>query len=394
MIRHADLLLRFVDLSCRSQQHQSAALVSSMSAAFQVRKPFVSKSSKSYNNLSRSAGAFKQPEANNPRQFQAKRHSYSQQNQNKKRKQSDPLFAAQDEGAAADSSRPYKHQRSSASPRDFKPRNSQSFKGRDNFKNSERNGPRGPVDEAGESESEAVEDSSPAAQIAKQSASQSSAGKEGSSDSNSDQESIDNEAISADYSGTADNDDSAMHQSTQPKKKKRGKNAPLEVSSKIPASRYQQVVKERLFKPVDPRFIGETGEYKEGQFRQAYSFLDNYKEDEINSMQNFIKKNRNNNKLAEQVEETKQTLAKSKQELQLTARRDRERSVLSQWKKKEFQAQAHGKSKFYLKDSAVKQMKMAQNYLALKASGKLDEKLEQRRKQNAAKDHRYMPRQQ
>ncbi len=51
-----------------------------------------------------------------------------------------------------------------------------------------------------------------------------------------------------------------------------------------------------------------------------------------------------------------------------------------------------GKKPFYLKKSDKRRAELLQKYEELKKGGKLENYMAKRRKKNAAKDHRYVPR--
>ena len=88
----------------------------------------------------------------------------------------------------------------------------------------------------------------------------------------------------------------------------------------------------------------------------------------------------------------KEMLAKYKQEKRATEVNDKQRQLKANWMKRERSMVAKGKKPFYLKKSDQKKLMLADKYLALKKEGGLEKALIKRRRKNANKDHRWMPR--
>ena len=186
------------------------------------------------------------------------------------------------------------------------------------------------------------------------------------------------------------------------RKKKSKSSAPLEVSSKVKPSRSDRLASLTSlatlprYRPADPRFLSESaGDFNSDAFSQSYSFLQDYKRDELNELKTIInKKKKSNWKGVKEESKTEliNDVKQREQELKLKIKNDKYDEMIKNWKKGQREAKDQGKKPIWLKESDKKAMKLTANYLQLKASGQLSKTLEKRRKHNAAKDHRFMPR--
>lgn len=79
---------------------------------------------------------------------------------------------------------------------------------------------------------------------------------------------------------------------------------PAEMSAKIPVSRYRVVVRGSKQERRDPRFDDQCGEFSESVYRKTYSFLDDYKQKEMEDLRKAARKTRN-----EEQKKMLQTLA-------------------------------------------------------------------------------------
>lgn len=171
-------------------------------------------------------------------------------------------------------------------------------------------------------------------------------------------------------------------------KRKRGKNAPEEVSAKARVPRVRTVVAVPAIKRRDPRFDG--GPVNDDMFRKAYAFLSEYKDSEIAALKEDTKKTKD-------PEERKrmQTLLTKLQQQRATERSaDAVRKVLHDRKKAEGEAQESGKRPYYLKAREVKELARVEQFKALEAKGDaaVDKALAKRRKKLASKERRMLPR--
>ncbi|ORX45818.1 DUF947-domain-containing protein, partial [Piromyces finnis] len=170
-------------------------------------------------------------------------------------------------------------------------------------------------------------------------------------------------------------------------KKRENKNRPMEISSKKPVSRYREVVEIKKKKARDPRFDNLSGKYNEDLFKKSYKFLAEMEENEMNMIQDKIKKTKNSIE-KEKLMRVYQSLKSKKQ---TEKERERRQSIKREWRKKEIQRVKEGKKPFYLKKADLKRMELIDKYKNTKSKS-IDKILEKRRKKNASKEHKLMPR--
>ncbi|OMJ12808.1 rRNA biogenesis protein RRP36 [Smittium culicis] len=171
--------------------------------------------------------------------------------------------------------------------------------------------------------------------------------------------------------------------------KKKTKNAPSEMSSKRPVSRFRAVVPVKSDKPYDPRFDKATGHFNKDLFEKSYSFLNDYRASEVEEIQNKISKLKN--KDTQKVEEYESMLKQIKSKMLTDVNKTKLNDIRKEHRKREKELVEQGKKPFFLKKSTVKQIELSERFEKLKGTKKLDMLLEKKRKRNAAKDHKSMP---
>lgn len=171
-------------------------------------------------------------------------------------------------------------------------------------------------------------------------------------------------------------------------KRSRARDAPVEMSSKQPVSRFRQVVAPVRAKARDPRFDDAAGAYREAGFKQAYSWLAEKKQDELAELKAAAAKTKD----PEKRSELRAAIARYRTESRQRSRVEREKGLVADWKKQERERVKAGKKPFFLKKADQKKLALADRFLELERSGQLDKFLEKKRKRNAAKDHVKMPR--
>ncbi|XP_029010448.1 ribosomal RNA processing protein 36 homolog [Betta splendens] len=168
------------------------------------------------------------------------------------------------------------------------------------------------------------------------------------------------------------------------------KNRPTEISAKRPAPFLRQVVPVKKPTLRDPRFDDLSGEYRPEVFDQTYKFIHDIKLREKEVVKKQLKKAKSSQK-----KEKLQFLLKrmeNQERARLSREQQREREL--QFKQQQREQAGHGARPFFLKRSEKKKLQLAEKYQALKRSGKLETFLSKKRKRNAGKDRRKLPRQQ
>lgn len=164
------------------------------------------------------------------------------------------------------------------------------------------------------------------------------------------------------------------------------KHAPTEISSKKAVSRKREVVPVTKREFRDPRFETMDGPVDESRVRRAYSFLDDYRDDEIKQLKEAIKTAKDDNVR----EKLKRTLLSMESKKKAQMRKDREQEVIDRHKKEEKELVKQGKQPFYLKKAEQKKRVLLDQYGELKGK-QLDHVIERRRKKVEGKEKKKMP---
>lgn len=191
---------------------------------------------------------------------------------------------------------------------------------------------------------------------------------------------------------TRDIQDQKSHSMADSKKTDRidgrtNKNAPAVMKSNKPVRRLRIDADNTTRKSRDPRFAEGSGDLSHDKFLQAYSFLDKYQEDEIDSISQSMKKINN----PEDKEVLKTELFKRRQEMTERRRSLKLKERLSVARADEREKVKNGKLPFHLNRNAKKVLALEERFDELKGEGKLSSFLLKKRKKNANKDHRWLP---
>lgn len=169
--------------------------------------------------------------------------------------------------------------------------------------------------------------------------------------------------------------------------KRLNKNRPSEMSSKRAVGRFRNVMNVTKSKHRDPRFDSLSGKFNPDLFDKSYAFIEDLKEKEMKQLEVKMKKT----KSLELKQEMSAQLKEMKQEKREKERKQKLLKVQQEHHRKEKQAVAEGKNPFYLKRSAQKQLELKARFETLNESGGLQKYMSKKRKQNASKDHRWLP---
>ena len=178
-----------------------------------------------------------------------------------------------------------------------------------------------------------------------------------------------------------------------PKKRKKRKNrsAPTEMSSKKPVGRYRDVVggTAAARKSRDPRFDGLCGTLNRGHWETAYSFIDEYKDKEINELKMHMKKVKDRKTRASLEKE----IQREQTHVKVREKWKRRRKIVRQHKKSEREKIEQGlkQKPFFLKESDVRKSELRAKFDELKKEGRVEKFMQKRRKRNAARDRKFLP---
>lgn len=169
--------------------------------------------------------------------------------------------------------------------------------------------------------------------------------------------------------------------------KRLNKHKPQEISSKQRVPFLRKVVPVKKAISRDPRFDDLSGEYKPEVFSQTYKFITDIQERE----KIIVKKKLKKVKSSEKKEELKFLLKRMENQERERKRKEQQREKELLFKKKQRELVGQGHKPFFLKKSDKKKLELAEKFKDLKRSGKLENFMSKKRKRNATKDRRRLP---
>lgn len=167
------------------------------------------------------------------------------------------------------------------------------------------------------------------------------------------------------------------------------KSEPMEYSSKrrFPKGKPRVVVKSNKPSTRDPRFSDLSGKYNEELFEKSYSFMQEIKDKEYESVKKRLRKTKDSDK-KEELQRLKQKLdSDRKREIEKQAQKVKARER----RQEEIGKVKQGKKAFFLKKSDKKKIELADKYRELKATGKFESYMKNKRKRKATKEKRKLP---
>lgn len=170
--------------------------------------------------------------------------------------------------------------------------------------------------------------------------------------------------------------------------KRASKHAPMEVTSKKPVSRRRDIVEIPKVKARDPRFdpIPGARPLDERKARQAYAFLDEYRDAELKELKAAAKKEKDSRK----QEELKREVLRMESKKKAQERKDREKKIIEEHRQAEKELVRQGKKPFYLKRSEQKKRVLLDQFSEM-SKKKVDRVIERRRKKIAGKEKKDLP---
>ncbi|XP_061174713.1 ribosomal RNA processing protein 36 homolog [Saccostrea echinata] len=169
--------------------------------------------------------------------------------------------------------------------------------------------------------------------------------------------------------------------------KRANKNRPMEITSKRPVPRFKTTVPVKKKVTRDPRFDDLSGQFNEELFSRSYGFLDDIKHREREKVQKALGKEKDPDK----KKELQFLLNRMKQQELTASRKDQQKTIEKDWKKKEQTRVKAGKTPFYLKKSEKRKLELAEKYKELQKSGKVEKYLGKKRKKTAQKEKKKLP---
>jgi ribosomal RNA-processing protein 36 len=183
--------------------------------------------------------------------------------------------------------------------------------------------------------------------------------------------------------------------------KRTSKHAPVEMTSKKQVSRRRDFLsataETKKAASRDPRFMplgaaagsggsGSSSKIDEIKARKAYAFLDDYRASEMQELRAAIKKTRNEG----EKEKLQKALLSMESRKKAQDRKDKERAVIEEHRRREKELVRQGKTPFYLKKSEQKKRLLVDQFQGMKKK-EADRAIERRRKKMAGKEKKLLP---
>ncbi|XP_076156120.1 ribosomal RNA processing protein 36 homolog [Alosa pseudoharengus] len=169
--------------------------------------------------------------------------------------------------------------------------------------------------------------------------------------------------------------------------KRLNKHKPQEISSKQRVPFLRKVVPVKKVISRDPRFDDLSGEYKPEIFTETYKFINDIQDREKLMVKKKLKKIKSEDKKAE----LKFLMKRMENQERERKRREQQREKELLFKRNQRELVGQGHRPFFLKKSDKKKLELAEKYKDLKRSGKLENFIAKKRKRNATKDRRRLP---
>ncbi|KAA8495149.1 Ribosomal RNA processing protein 36-like [Porphyridium purpureum] len=159
-----------------------------------------------------------------------------------------------------------------------------------------------------------------------------------------------------------------------------GRDAKNEIQLKVPAR--------AVAKRVDPRFVEYTGRLSSAHIRNAYGFVEQIREQEIETLQTELRRTRNpqsKDTLKQQLDALLQAEARRKARM-------RDEQVEHELREKEKLLVMQGKTPYFAKKGVVKELQLKAKFDELKKTGKLKKFVNKKRKARESKEKKLLPR--
>lgn len=139
----------------------------------------------------------------------------------------------------------------------------------------------------------------------------------------------------------------------------------------------------------DPRFGELSGQFDQKRFDNAYSFLRDYRKDEMNMLKGQMKTTKD----SKEREKMKKALERMESQEISRAKEEHRAEIIRQHAKEEREKVANGKKPYYLKEAEVKRIQLEQQFNSM-SKRKVNKAIEKKRKKIAGKEKKMLPRRQ
>ncbi|KAI9188805.1 hypothetical protein H9P43_000227 [Blastocladiella emersonii ATCC 22665] len=180
--------------------------------------------------------------------------------------------------------------------------------------------------------------------------------------------------------------DARSRSGRKPVAKRDNRHAPTEMTSKRPVTRRRTVVDLPAKNRRDPRFDNLSGVFNQGLFDASYGFLKDYQQRELQELKEQLAKSRD----PDQTRELTGAIQTMQNRMRAKHEADTKQKIKREWRKSELAKVKEGKTPFFLKRSEQKKLLLISK-LKGKSDDQLDKIAEKKRKRDAGKDWKWMP---
>ncbi|XP_047366615.1 ribosomal RNA processing protein 36 homolog [Vespa velutina] len=168
--------------------------------------------------------------------------------------------------------------------------------------------------------------------------------------------------------------------------KRENKNRPREMSTKRQVPRFKEIIQVKKRIPRDPRFDNLCGDFNEKAFKNAYSFINDIKENNLITLKSELQKTDD----PKEIKKIKYLIQRLENQLREQKRKNMKEKKRIEEKKSIINALKTGQKHSFKKKSEKKVLDLITQYEELKDSGKLKKHITRLRKKALHKSRRQI----
>nr|XP_050865084.1 ribosomal RNA processing protein 36 homolog [Vespula vulgaris] len=168
--------------------------------------------------------------------------------------------------------------------------------------------------------------------------------------------------------------------------KRENKNRPREMSTKKQVPRFREIIQVKKHIPRDPRFDSLCGDFNEKAFRNAYSFINDIKKENLVTLKSELQKTDD----PKEIKKIKYLIQRLENQLREQKRKNMKEEKKIEEKKLIVKAIKSGQKPSFKKKSEKKVLDLISQYEELKNSGKLKTHIKRLRKKALHKSRPQM----
>ncbi|CAG0881638.1 unnamed protein product [Cyprideis torosa] len=169
--------------------------------------------------------------------------------------------------------------------------------------------------------------------------------------------------------------------------KRANKNRPREVSARRPPGSREVVAVSSKAKHRDPRFDPLCGDYKPELWKKSYSFIEDMRKEELETVKNQMKDETDEEKRERMKDLVKRMQNQANAREVEEAREERKKKA----KQEAIEALKQGRKPFFKSDAHLRKEELEEKYKKLKSSGELKKFLEKKKKRLSSSERKAKP---